>query len=511
MEEDAGETVTTKTKKAAAGRLSKSQYMRGLQCPKSLWIYRHKRELVPAPGPELQHIFDQGHEVGEHAQKYFPKGKLIKADYLHIPEALEQTKLALADGAKLLYEPAFQHDNVLVRPDIMVYRSRLKAWDLIEVKSTTQVKAEHYDDVSVQRHVVEGAGLPVHKCFLMHLNNKYVRQGDLDIHALFTLSDVTEEAEDLQKRVPERLKNMREVIGSRFTPAVDIGQQCEKPYDCDLAEHCWSHVPDYSIYDLTRATWEKIAALRAMGVMKLRDIPPDFKLSPSQQRQVSIEQSGKPRIHPEDIKDSLEELEYPLYFLDFETVNPAIPPYDGTKPYQQIPFQASIHIRMKPGERPKHLEFLGDGKHDPRPALAEFLTKSIGPKGGIVAYNASFEKSCIYFLAQHCTKLTKPLMALTSRLWDLAVPFRKGHFQHPGFQGSYSIKAVLPTLVPTMSYKGLDIGEGGAASRAYLRLMRGKMSPEEARKLRKALKVYCGQDTLGMVELLDALEKSKAD
>ena len=484
-------------------RLSKSQYLRGLQCPKSLWLHNFRPDLRAPASPGVQHVFDQGHKVGLLAHQRFPGGVLIEADHNHIPDALRQTAEALEHGAEILFEAAFMHDGVLVRPDVLVKEG--PRWDLIEVKSSTEVKEVYLPDIAIQRLVLEGAGLPVRRASLLHVNNQYIRKGKIDPTKFFTLSDLTEETMPYLRQAPAELAAMRKVLAGPDMPTVEIGAQCTRPYDCDFMCFCWKHVPAYSVYDLKRADFSVINALRAMGVMLLEDIPPDFKLTATQELQVQAAKTGKVHIDVAGIKKCLDKLVYPLYFLDFETVNLAVPPYDGMRPFQALPFQASLHVQERPSGEVRHLEYLGDPKSDPRLGMAEFLTRNIGPQGSVVVYNASFEGGRLCELAEAFPVQAKALHAIKGRLWDLIIPFRSNYFVHPAMRGSASMKAVLPALVPGMTYENLDIANGEMAFLAYEALMDGQVTGDEALKTMAALRVYCGQDTLGMVKILRVL------
>lgn len=486
-------------------RLSKSQYIRGLQCHKALWLYRHRRDLMPETPPSLQLIFDQGHRIGELARRWFAGGILIEPDYRKIPEALKATRAAAADGVPSIFEAAAIHDRVLVRPDVLIRRGG--SWDLVEVKGSTEVKEVYVEDAAVQRYVLDGGGFQVRRCFLMHINNQYVRRGAVEPDKIFTMADITKDVAALQRHIPARVAAMHKVLALKAPPKIDIGSHCSDPYDCDFVSHCWRHIPDYSVFNLVRVRQEKVAALMDRGVLHVRDIPEDFPLTATQKLQVAVEKSGRPHIERKAIADMLREPKYPLYYLDFETISPAIPPYDGLRPFQQMPFQASLHVQKARGGTVEHFEFLGDAKNDPRPALTEFLVRRIGGRGSVVAYNAAFEGSRLAELAEAYPKHAKALLSMKARLWDLAAPFRSGTYLHPEFQGSYSIKAVLPALVAGMSYEGMAIANGGDASIAYLNLMEGTLPPDEARRTIAALKRYCGQDTLAMVKLLERLAK----
>lgn len=483
--------------------LSKSQYLRGLQCEKSLWLYNFRKDLRPETSLSLQLIFDQGHAIGELARKRFPGGTLITADYMHLNDGIEETKQFLKSGGTTCYEAVFVHDKVLVRPDILVKHGN--TWDLIEVKGSTQIKDVYLHDISVQKYVLEGCGLNIKNAFIMHINNQYVRKGEIKPSGIFTLVNVNDEIAPLADDVKKNIRRLHKVLQLAKMPSIDIGPHCSDPYSCDFQDFCWQHIPEFSIYNIPHINAEKIAILNKKGILEVKDVPDDFPLSANQQLCVQAAKTHRSIVSKEDIKEHLNALEYPLHFLDFETINPALPLYDGMKPFQHISFQASLHVLKKPGGKLEHFEFLGNAEDDPRPALAEFLVKHIGATGTVIAYNAGFEGGRIRELSEEYPKLAHKLAKIRDRLWDLAAPFQKGHYVHPKFCGSYSIKKVLPVIVPGMTYSGMLVGNGSDAQIAYLNLLSGKLSDKESRTLIAALKKYCGQDTLAMVKILDKL------
>ena len=487
-------------------RLSKSQFIRGLQCHKALWLYRNRKDLIPEAAPAQQMIFDQGHEVGILAQRRFPGGVLISEGHTQTAQSLASTQAAVEAGARVLYEAGAVHDNILVRADIIAKTKDKKAWDLIEVKSSTEVKDVYLQDVAVQLYVLEGAGFPIRKAFLMHVNNEYVRKGPIDPRGLFALEDVTEEARELQETVPKELKAMQAMLAKSQAPSIEIGTQCFSPYACDFQDHCWAKVPEYSVFNLGGARMEKKFGWWHEGIKAVADIPEDG-LSRAQGLQVKVAKSKKPHIDVVRIAKVLGELAYPLFFLDFETINLALPPYDGLRPYQQMTFQASIHVQERKNGPLRHVEYLGEGRSDPRPGMAAYLAETIGPKGTVVAYNAGFEGQCLGGLAASFPKYAKSLLSAKERLWDLGTPFRRALYVHPKFRGSWSIKVVLPTLVPDMSYDKLAIGNGGDAQLAYLSLMMDSPSARERARTLRNLKEYCGQDTMAMVKVLATIQK----
>lgn len=483
--------------------LSKSQYVRGLQCHKSLWLYRHRKDVKDPIDPFQQSIFHSGTEFGKMAMKRFAGGVLIEADHAHPEDALDQTKAAIASGASIIYEAAFLFDDVLVRADIV--RFVTGGVELYEVKSSTKVEEVYFDDVAIQRHVIAGAGYPVVKAFVVHANPAYVRQGPLDLHRLFQIMDVTVPSEPELEAVPRALADMKKNADGAEAPAKSIGSHCSKPYDCDFTGHCWAHVPEYSVFNIPYAKMEKKLELFNRGVVRVDQVNPALAGITDKRSVRAIEAArlGKPAADRSAISAFLNGLQYPIAHLDFETDNPVIPPYDGLRPYSQMPFQASVRIQKEFGGPVTDHGFLGDGLTDPREGLTDFLLRTIPGSGTVLAYYKAFEAGRITELAQEPS--ARPLAAVVDRLEDLADPFSKGWYTHPGFLGKWSIKNVLPVLVPDMTYAGLEIKNGTEAMAAYAELRDPNLDPKRRAVLVDALKIYCGQDTMAMVRILEHL------
>lgn len=451
-----------------------------------------------------QAIFDQGHEVGDLARKYYKGGVLLAQGREDIAGAIKETAELIKKGKTLLYEATFEAEGVLVRCDIL--RKVGKAWHLIEVKSATQLKDQHLGDIAIQKHVVEAAGVKIAKAFLMTIDTSYVKKGPIDPKKLFKLEDVTEAIMGAEAEVPATLKHFFKILASATKePAIEIGGHCSDPYDCDFCAHCWKDIPEYSVYNIPYLKMEIKDELRRKGIVHVKDLPEDIELRASAADHVTVAKTGKPIIMRGEIKEFVGALEYPLYHLDFETINPAVPLYDGLSPYMHMPFQVSLHIQQKPGGPLKHIDYLADGKSDPRKDLVSFLLKNIGPEGTPLAYCAGFERSVIKKLAGFSPKQEKKLLALADRFVDLAAPFRSHHVVLPKFQGSFSMKAVLPA-VSELTYEGMAVANGTDAQNAYKALLSGKLTTEEESEVRKNLIAYCGQDTLAMVKVLDYLK-----
>ncbi len=478
--------------------LTKSRYMSGLQCLKRLWIEVNRRELIPEADAGLQHIFDEGHEVGELAKKFFPKGIDVPFDRNRFQENIEQTK-ELLKKRTVLFEAGIQAGQISARADVLKPVGK-DEWDVIEVKSTTEVKDEHIDDVSFQKHCYEKAGLKIKNCFLMHLDKEYVKNGQINVKKIFKLEDITEKAKAAEEGIEERIDTMLKVMASKNYPGVNVGRQCKNPHACTI-DDCWKNFPKNNVFDLYGRN--KAEELLEMGILAIKHIPKGFKLSDKQQIQRECEINGKPHIHKEAIKHFLKTLSPPLYYLDFETINPAIPLYDGMHPYQRVPFQFSLHIMNKTTE---HYSFLADGKEDPRPAFLKALETYVGSEGTIVAYNQSFETGVMKELAEAFPKHKNFLNSTIARVTDLLIPFRNFSYYHPDQEGSASIKDVLPAMTGR-SHKELDISEGGTASLEYLRITFSKVSKKEKAKVRQNLEKYCALDTEGMVWIVEKLRE----
>ena len=476
--------------------LTKSKYMTGLQCSKYLWTLFHEPDKIPEHGEVAQYRFEEGTKVGKIATKVFPNG--IDLSETESKENLEETEKALK-RERPIFEAGFMADNCSSRVDILIPKG--KKWDIIEVKSSTKVKDVHIQDVSFQKFCCEKKGLKIRKCILMHVNNKYIRKGKIEPEKLFIQTDITSEVEEAIKDISERVKEMFKIIKSKECPNLDIGMHCNSPYDCPI-EECWDFLPTNNVGHLYCSN-KKSFELIEMGVYSIKDIPEDIELSEKQQIQKQCELTNKPYIDKEEIGKFLKKLEYPLYYLDFETFNSAVPLYDGVRPYQQIPFQFSLHV--VDGKKVKHYSFLASGSKDPRKEFSESLKKVLGSKGSVIVYNKSFEIKILKELGE-MFGIEEWVSKVVERVVDLLVPFRSFYYYNALQKGSASIKNVLPALTGK-SYEGLEIADGFTASLAYMRGEFYDVSSSEREKVRANLEKYCCLDTEGMVWIVEALGK----
>ena len=489
--------------------ISKSRFIAGLQCEKRLWLEIHRRELAGETDEQTLFIFDRGHIIGEMVQTLFPEGVLISEDHLHMAQSIEATQRAVQKGESVIFEAGAKFGRFVARADILKrVEDGGEEWDIMEVKSGSDEEKEVYlNDLAIQTLIFEGAGYKIRKACLVTINTDYVRDGPIDVKKLFIITDQTKTVRNIYKNFPAIMEKFLTVVDSEQEPKVAISnQRCYKPYTCSFADYCWKGVPEDSVFTLAYDRKKLAPNLYSKGIVKIADIPEDLPLSIKQIRQIQAAKTGKPYWNLKGVESFLNSLEYPLYFLDFETYCPLIPPYDGIRPYRNIPFQFSMHHLEKPGGELKQFEFLSDGKEDPRPIFMEALLKDIGKNGSIVVYSG-YEAQRLNDMAGWFPQYAPAIRAINKRMRDLLVPFRNRDVVYPGFLGSASIKAVLPVLVPGMGYDSLEIGEGGAASLAYEKLLDPKVPKAEKDKIRKDLLVYCGQDTLAMVKLVEVLKE----
>lgn len=488
--------------------MSKTRYLEGLQCPRLCWCRTHRPEEIPAGVDAMTwQRFDQGHLVGEYARQLFPDG--IEIPWGDLSLACRQTEEAL-QARRPIFEATFRFPSLAgltqMRADILRPAGQ-DQWDLIEVKSTTRVKEVHLPDVAFQGYVAQGAGLRVRQYGLLHLSREYRRHGDPDPQGLFRLEDVTAPAGQHLQTVEEGLRRLFAVLYGGEPPQVRVGSHCTDPYGCPLQGECWAFLPERHVFLLHRGpgkAWD----LLGKGILGLRDIPGGYPLTSRQAIQLRCEHTGMPHVDREALRAFLDRLRYPLYFLDFETFQTPIPLFDGLRPYDQVPFQFSLHVQQDPGAALQHHAFLADlrgGTADPRPEFLRRLRGHLGAAGSILAYNAAFEKRCLKECAEaYLEYLDWVEDNLLPRLVDLYAPFRAFHYYHPAQDGSASMKRVLPALTG-WGYEEMEIGDGGTASAEFLRISLQEVDEADRQRVRGLLEEYCKQDTEGMVWMVEAL------
>jgi len=480
--------------------LTKSKYIIGLQCPKWLWIEVNDKKRIPELDTATLHKFKEGHEIGVLATMVFSKG--IDLSGLEFKENIDKTKQSL-ELRRPIFEAGFLTDNLFSRADILLPAGK-DEWDIIEVKSATSVKDINIHDVSFQKYVYEKCGLKIRKCIIMHLDNAYLKKGKINPKNLFIQSDVTAEVSTAMINIEERIKGMLEIINSKECPDFNVDDLGTIKYDNIAKDEFLSSLPKENVFQLYRGG-VKSRNLYKEGVIKMKDIPNFQKLTSNQQIQVDCSINKKPHINKENIREFLEGLKYPLYYLDFEAMTPTLPKYDYMKSYQHIPFQYSLHIVKEPGAKPKHISFLADGISNPIPKFMQSLKDNLGDKGDIVVYNQSYEISKLREAAALLPEFEDLVNGnFLKRIKDLLIPFRNFDYYDSRQCGSASIKKVLPVM-SDLKYNDLQINNGVDASLEFERITFGNVSEEEKKKIRDALEKYCEMDTLAEIRIVEKL------
>ena len=483
--------------------ISKSSFIRGAKCPKALYLHFFQPADRDETSDSQQNIFNIGHDVGYLAQQLFPGGiDASRGEPGEIVAALQYTRELIDQGQQVIYEAAFSDGETMCYMDILVKKDNM--WYAYEVKASTQLKDYHIMDAAFQYYVIDRSGLPLKGIYLAHLNNLYIRRGDIDIHQLFTFEDLSAIVPQKQEEVTFRLKEMQEMLEKGAMPEVETGRQCNYPYSCDFLGVCHQKEETFLLSDVKGINSNKALSLHNLGIKSFDDIPVDFPFSEKEWLLAEAEMDQKEFRNNEALEVFKSGLEYPLYFMDFETIMPAIPMYNENRPYQQIPFQYSLDIQEFPGSAINHLEYLGTPPEDPRPEFISSLILHLGCNGSIVVYNKTFEECRLKELARDLPEFAPLIEDVRKRLVDLMIPFRSNHLYHPAMKGSYSIKKVLPALVPELSYNDLEIHEGGTASLTYISLYEDDDLLSTNSKRENLLK-YCQLDTFAMVKLIEKI------
>ncbi|MEA3429287.1 MAG: DUF2779 domain-containing protein [Thermodesulfobacteriota bacterium] len=493
------------TIKKKASYFSKTLFIKGLQCHKALYLQKYHPELKDDISDAKEALFGSGRDVGVFAQRLFPGGVEIPYEDKTLSDQIKQTQAEIKRGTATIYEAAFGYKGAFCKVDIL--HKGKKGWEIYEVKSSTGMDDVYYDDVAFQYYVLKNTGLSVSKASLVHLNNQYVKNGKIKAGKLFAVQDVTKIAKKMKPDISRELKKQRKMLKGNI-PDIDIGEYCDNPYECDFASYCWSHIPENSVFDLRERGVNKFDLYR-QGIIRMKDIPKDM-LNFKQGIQIEGTLKKKNHIIKENIRDFLKSLWHPLYFLDFETFMPPIPIFDGTRPYQQIPFQYSLHYLKRKGVKLKHHEFLASPNCDQRKELTEKLINEIPDNACVLAYNMSFEVKILESMAVWFPEHSDRIENITGNMKDLMAPFRSKDCYLWQMNGSYSIKAGLPALIPELSYDEMEISNGGMAMDAYS-TMRQTEDLKELERIRKALLTYCKLDTLGMVRIVEKLREFSSD
>lgn len=460
-------------------KLSKSLYLKYLECPREFWLGHHKPDLFATPlSPVDLSRMKMGYGVQEQAEELFGRGGYGEFEV----------------------EKRVETDRLLAKMDIYAGNS------IYEVKGSNSAKPAYAYDLAFQKVVAEAAGVPVERTYLVHLNKEYVRRGPVEPEKLLAITDMTEAVDEVLAETRANIENALEFLATK--PDTGIEGYCKNKLDCAFIRHHHPELPEYSIFDISRLSEKNISALLAAGVIDIMKVPADFVLSAKQRMHVDAAQGDRVIAESDEIRRLLEGLAYPHYFLDYETVSHAIPMFDGYRPYQNSVFQFSLHVQEQPNGEISHYEFLADAKSEPVSGLLEVLNRSIAKEGGtVIVWNKTFESGCNNDMALLFEDHAELMSAINERMFDLRDIFSKNLYIDPKFKGRSSLKKILPAMVPGKSYEGMEISEGMLASVTWLDMFTGETPELLWEQNRANLLAYCKLDTLAMVEILDVLRK----
>jgi hypothetical protein len=479
-------------------RLSKSRLLNHLQCPKRLWLEVHRPE-VARYSARAQTRFETGHRVGEVARDLYARGRQVVFDRdVSIALGNTQGELFAAESplTQVFFEAPFRHEDVQIRADVL--ERGPAGTRLIEVKSAGSVKEEHAADVAIQSWVIGGSGVRLSEVAIAHLDLRFTYRGDGEYRGLLIERPVGELVRPLLPKVATWASEAQRTLAGP-EPLVQVGRHCRAPHECPFIDYCWPRT-EYPLTVLPRIG-NKLEEFIARGYRDVRDVPEEEVSGAARLRVWRATRNNRVEIAPE-LREALRAFPFPRYYLDFETIDFAVPIWAGTRPRQAIPFQWSIHVETAPGQV-EHLEFLDVSGAFPAPALARSLIAALGGAGAILTFS-EYERHRIEQLALFEPAVAAPLLALIPRLVDLLPIFRHG-FYHPAMKGSWSLKALLPTVIPGLRYERLgEVADGEAAQRAYVEAIDGATSPLRKAQLARSLLDYCRFDTHAMVRLVDA-------
>ena len=485
--------------------LSKSKYCNALQCKKMLWLEKNK----PNEKKELKNnnVFENGNTTHEVARYLF--GEHINIEYdENLQEMINNTISTIESYQNIIItEASFNYNNNFCSVDIL--KKDNNKYEIYEVKSSTKLKDIYIKDISYQYYILTNLGLNVTKCSIIYINNKYIRDESINLEELFTINNVTKEVKELQEEVENNIIEINNYMKQTNEPKEDIDIKCFKPYPCQFFDYCKKHLQENNVFNISNMHISNKIKLYKQGKYDYESLLKE-NIDKKYKQQIEYELYNKEQyIDTYKIKEFINTLTYPLYFLDFETFQMPIPLYKGTSPYEQIPFQYSLHYIKKDNSKLNHLEFLSEPGIDPRRPLAERLVKDIPSNACILAYNMSFEKTIIKKLANTYPDLKDNLMILHDNIKDLMIPFKNRYYYDKNMKGSYSIKYVLPAIFPnepSLDYHNLDlIHNGEEAMNNYANLE--TLSKEEQKYIKERLLRYCELDTYAMVKIYQKLKK----
>jgi hypothetical protein len=483
--------------------LSKSTFLRGAQCLKSLFLNKFHKELRDKNSISLEALYEQGNDVGILARNLFAGGiEVVSKSAFNYQAALLRTKEILSDIKFTAYEATFVFEEIIVANDILVKEGA--EYYCYEVKSSTEIKDVFIWDCALQYYILKNNGINIKDFFIIYVNNQYVRGETLLIDQLFARKSILDKVIERQPYIADKIQQLKSVLNKKECPPIDIGMQCHDPYPCDFISQCWKNIPETSVFEIANLKASKKFELYYQGIIELKDIPKDYPLNENQWQQIEAELNQATIILKPEITAFISGMKYPMGFLDFETFQLAIPAFKNSRAYQQIVFQYSLHKLNSKMSAVEHVDFIANESNDPRIQFIEKLIVDCNGLKDILVYNIGFEKSRLSELALDFPQYSDDISKIIERLKDLMLPFKERWYYSHDMRGSYSIKKVLPSLIPDFNYNDLEIKDGLTASSIFSSMVTGNFKGDEE-KAKTALLEYCKLDTLAMVKILNKL------
>ena len=492
--------------------ISKSRFLQYHMCPKDAWFRLHMPDLEEF---EVSTTEEGVMAQGVDAEEYSKQLKIFEG-YAEVTtwgyKAKDEIDTLIAQGVPALYQPTFVADGFIIRCDFLVRNTKTKKWDLYEVKATNSKKdgdedRDHISDVTFQTIVLERAGMDLGKKYVVHLNKEYVRGKKLDIEKLFVISDSTDQVKDKKEEIAEVMEKAKKYLNQEKEPKG--GCECHfygRSSHCSTCSISHPEIPEYSVHDISRiGSGPKLRKFIEEGIYHLHDIEDISDLSEIQQNQIHTHKTGEVLVDKEEIRAILDSYSYPLYFFDYETFAPAVPLYEGYKTYQRIPIQFSLHVIDKKGGPVRHIDYLHEENSDPTDAVAKMLIEAIDPKGTVLAWNYSFEKTVTKEMGDRNSEYAKALNRICKQMKDLRDIFSKQHYVHKDFKGSSGIDSVMEVLLPEMSYDHLPYTGADVGYVWWSDIVNDGEEPKNRAKMVHLVKEYCKQDTFVMVEIFRVL------
>ena len=474
--------------------LTKTNYLQYLSCPEELWLQKNKPNLISKITADALHKIEQGKLIDQLAKDWFKAGDALKSES--------------TPTANIVFQKKASHEGMLAIADVIVLDTTKQGHiRLFEVKASTNKKKEHVQDIAFQKMVFEACGYVVTNCYLVHVNKQYRFDTELNLSDLLVIKELTKEVKALKKVTLENAQEaMKWINGPMPKERITVG--CPNKLSCPFVQLHFKNLPPVTIYDIPNISTKKVQALMDLGVLDIHDVPPDFPLTERQRKQVSIAQQDEIILKRGLIKKALNKLEYPLYFIDYESFSYVIPVQDKHKSYQQMVFQYSLHTQKEAGASIQHTEYILRDKKESVENVVAHMQQAIGDTGSVIVWNESFEMARNKEMAALYPQYEVFLEGMNDRMFDLMLIFRKGYYSHPDFKGKNSLKSVLPVLCPDTTYKNLAIQNGAVAAIQWGLATSDKVTEKEADQIFDDLLKYCHLDTLAMVKILDKIKTS---